>query len=66
MITAPGAPLTGLASPVSTIPSPSPNHHTPSAQAIEAASATRTAGRHAIPMPSSTWMVAKIAFSSTR
>ena len=40
MITAPGAPLTGLALPVSTIPSPSPNHHTPSAQAIEAASAS--------------------------
>ena len=36
MITAPGAPLTGLALLVSTIPSPSPNHHTPSAQAIEA------------------------------
>ena len=65
MITAPGAPLTGLARPVSTIPSPSPNHHTPSDQAIEAASAVRTVGRQAIPIPSSTWTVAKIAFSST-
>ena len=65
MITAPGAPLTGLALLVSTIPSPSPNHHTPSAQAIEAASASRTVGRHAIPIASSSWMVAKIEFSST-
>ena len=66
MITAPGAPLTGLAAPVSTIPSPSPNHHTPSDQATEAASATRTVGRQAIPMPSSSWIVANIVFSSTR
>ena len=65
MTTAPGAPLTGLALLVSTIPSPSPNHHTPSAQAMEAASATRTVGRHAIPIASSSWMVAKIEFSST-
>ena len=65
MITAPGAPLTGLALLVSTIPRPSPNHHTPTAQAIEVASATRTVGRQAIPIASSTWIVAKIASSST-
>ena len=35
MITAPGAPLSGLAVPLSTPPSPSPNHHTAAAQAIE-------------------------------
>ena len=65
MITAPGAPLTGLALPVSTIPSPSANHHTPTAHAIEPASASRSVGRQAIPIPSSSWTVANIAFSST-
>ena len=39
MITAPGAPLSGLAPPFSTPPSPSPNHHTPIDQAIDAARA---------------------------
>ena len=66
MITAPGAPLSGLAAPLSTPPSPSPNHHTPSDQAIEAASATRTVGRNAMPRPISSWIVAKIVLSSTR
>ena len=65
MITAPGAPLSGLAPPLSTPPSPSPNHHTPSAHRIEAASATRTVGRNAMPSPSSSWIVAKMALSST-
>ena len=65
MITAPGAPFSGLAAPVSTPPSPSPNHHTPSAHRTEAASATRTVGRNAMPSPSSSWTVAKIALSST-
>ena len=44
-ITAPGPPVTGFALPLSTPPRPSPNHHTPSDHAIEAASATRTVGR---------------------
>ena len=66
MITAPGAPFSGLAAPLSTPPSPSPNHQTPSAHAIEAASASRTVGRQAIPRPISSWMVAKIVFTSTR
>ena len=65
MITAPGAPLSGLAVPASTPPSPSPNHHTPSDQAIDAPRASRSVGRHAIPSPSSNWIVAKIAFSAT-
>ena len=65
MITAPGAPLSGLAAPLSTPPSPSPNHHTPSDQRTEAASATRTVGRNAMPSPSSSWIVAKMALSST-
>ena len=65
MITAPGAPLTGLAVPLSTPPSPSPNHHTPAAQATDAASAGRTVRRHAMPAPSSSWIVANIAFAST-
>ena len=66
MITAPGAPFTGSAAPLSTPPRPSPNHHTPSDHTTEAARATRTVGRHAMPSPSRIWMVAKIAFSSTR
>ena len=65
MITAPGAPLSGLAAPLSTPPRPSPNHQTPSAQATEAASATRNVGRNAMPRPSSSWTVAKTVFTST-
>ena len=63
MITAPGAPLTGLAVPVSTKPSPSPSHQTASAQATEAASAILVAGRQAIPSASTSWMDAKLAFA---
>jgi len=62
MITAPGAPLTGLAVPFRTPPSPSPNHQTAADHTIEAASAGRIVGRKAIPRPSSSWMVAKAAF----
>ena len=64
MITAPGAPLSGLAAPLSTPPRPSPNHQTPSAQAMEAASASRAVGRNAMPSPSSSWIVAKTVFSA--
>ncbi len=60
-MTAPGAPLTGLAVPFSTPPRPSPNHHTAAAQATEPASATRTAGRQAMPSPSASWMLANAA-----
>src|SRR5215472_12673238 len=49
MITAPGPPITGFAVPASTPPSPSPTHQTPRAQGIEAASATLTVGRRAMP-----------------
>src|ERR1700733_13207398 len=66
MITAPGAPLSGLAPPLSTPPSPSPNHHTPSDQRTEAARGARTVGRNAMPSPSSSWIVAKTALNSTR
>ena len=66
MITAPGAPFSGLAPPFRIPPSPSPNHQTPMDQATDAASATRTVGRTAMPSPSSSWIVAKIVFSSTR
>ena len=66
MITAPGAPFSGLAPPSSIPPSPSPNHHTPIAQAIDAARAIRTVGRNAMPRPSSNWIVAKIVLTSTR
>jgi len=52
MTTAPGAPLSGLAPPFSIPPSPSPNHHTPIAQAIDAPRASRTVGRNAMPRPS--------------
>ena len=53
MITAPGAPVTGSAAWVSTPPRPSPSHQTPSDQAIDAPSATRTVRRQAMPSPSS-------------
>ena len=65
MITAPGAPLSGLAFPVSTDPSPSPSHHTASDQAIEAPSAILTVGRQAIPMASSSCTAAKAEFIAT-
>src|SRR5450759_971798 len=64
MSTAPGAPLTGLAFPVSTDPSPSPSHQTPSDQAIEAPRAILTVGRQAIPRASSHCTVAKLVFSA--
>ena len=51
MITAPGAPAITFASGVSRPPKPSPSHHTPSAQATEAPSASLTVGRHAMPSP---------------
>src|ERR1022692_1354848 len=65
MITAPGAPLSGFAFPVSTAPSPSPSHHTPSDQATEAPSAILTVGRQAIPMASSSCTVANAEFIAT-
>src|SRR5580693_2534587 len=61
MSTAPGPPITGFAVPLSTPPNPSPNHQTPSAQGIEAASATLTAGRHAMPAPINSCTLAKAA-----
>src|SRR5580704_13628975 len=54
-MTAPGAPSTGLAVPENTPPSPSPIHHTPTDQAIEAPRATFTVGRQAMPSPRPTW-----------
>ena len=64
-MTAPGAPVTGLAVPLSTPPRPSPNHQTAADQATEPASATLTAGRQAMPRPRASWMVAKAAFVVT-
>ena len=61
MITAPGAPVTGLAAGVSTPPRPSPSHQTASDQTIEAASATRTVRRPAMPSPSSNCTAANTA-----
>src|SRR5690242_2249469 len=63
-ITAPGAPVNGLAVPVSTPPSPSPSHHTATAQAIEAASAALTVRRHSRPRARNSWMVAKSALQT--
>ena len=62
--TAPGAPLTGLAGQASTPPRPSPSHQTARDQTTDPASASRTAGRQAMPRPSSSWMAAKMAFST--
>ncbi len=58
MIPAPGAPFSGLAAPLSTPPSPSPNHRTSSDQATEAARAGRSVGRNAMPSPVSSWIAA--------
>src|SRR6266581_2473062 len=65
MITAPGAPLTGLALPASTDPSPSPSHQTASDQATDAPSAIFTVGRRAIPSASRSCTVAKTEFAAT-
>src|SRR5664280_937607 len=48
MITAPGAPSTGLAAPLRTPPSPSPTHHTATDHAMDAPSPTFTVGRQAM------------------
>src|ERR1017187_7959612 len=61
---APGAPLSGLAAPLSTPPSPSPNHHAATDQRIDPASAILTVGRHARPSPRATWTVANVTFVS--
>src|SRR5215467_750236 len=63
MITAPGPPITGFAVPASTPPSPSPTHQTPRAQGIEAASATLTVGRQAIPTPMNSCTLANAALA---
>src|SRR6516164_10476180 len=60
-MTAPGAPLTVLAVPASTPPSPSPNHQTPNDQATEAASAALRVGRHAMPSARNICTVANAA-----
>ena len=46
---------------MSTPPRPSPNHHTSDAHPIDAARATLTVGRQAMPRPSRIWMAAKAA-----
>src|SRR5262250_1749239 len=63
MITAPGPPITGFAVPASTPPSPSPAHQTPRAQGIEAASATLTAGRQAMPTARNSCTLANAALA---
>ena len=65
MITAPGAPPTGLAAALRIPPRPSPSHHTATDQTTEAARAAFSAGRHAIPSASSNWMVANAVFVET-
>src|SRR6201981_2010303 len=64
-MTGPGAPLTGLEVPARMPPKPSPSHQTASDHAIDAASASLTVGRQAMPRPRASWMVAKTAFSTT-
>jgi len=50
---------------VTSIPSPSPNHHTTSDHTIETASPTCKVGRNAIAKPIASWRVAKTALMST-
>ncbi len=56
--------MTGLAAPVSRPPRPSPSVHTPRAQAMLAASATRLVRRHIRPAPMASWMIANAALNS--
>src|SRR6266702_4093019 len=65
-MTAPGAPVTGLAVPVSTPPSPSLSHHTPSDQATDTARAALTAGRHSRPTAMASWVRADAVFQAGR
>src|ERR1700677_618748 len=65
MMTAPGAPLTGLAVPLSTPPRPSPIHHTPNDQPMEATRAAFRVGRQAIPRPNATCQKANTASVAT-
>jgi hypothetical protein len=64
--TAPGAPVSGCAMFARTIPSPSPNHHTISTHANEAASAGLTVRRDSSPRPTRTWVRANSVFHSRR
>lgn len=50
-IAAPGAPESGLLIDMNNIPNPSPNHHTSSDQANDAASASLTVRRFSRPTP---------------
>src|ERR1700724_147061 len=63
-MTAPGAPVTGLAVPVSTPPSPSATHHTPSDQAIDTARAGLTVGRHSRATAMASWVRANAVFQA--
>ena len=64
MITAPGAPAITFASGVRRPPRPSPSHQTPSDHATDAASASLTVGRQAMPSPSNTSMTAMAIVAS--
>ncbi len=64
MITAPGAPAITFASGVRRPPRPSPSHQTPSDHATDAASASLTVGRQAMPSPSITSMTAMAIVAS--
>ena len=61
-MTAPGAPVSGDAAPVSSRPNPSPNHQTPKAQIAMATMAGFTVRRNSIPTPMASWMAPKKKF----
>ena len=60
--TAPGAPVSGDAAPVSSMPKPSPNHQTPKAQIAMATMAGFTVRRNSIPTPMPSWSAPKKKF----
>src|SRR5438874_11859721 len=65
-MTAPGAPVSGLAVPVSTPPSPSATHHTASDQTTDTARAALTVGRHSRPTAMTSWVRADAVFHTGR
>ena len=62
--TAPGAPVSGDAAPVSSMPKPSPNHHTPKAQTVMTTMAGFTVLRKNMPTPMHSWSAPKRKFQT--
>ena len=64
MKTDPGAPVSAVAVPVKSMPSPSPRTQTPRAQKNDTTSAGRTVRRKSSPVPMHNWIRAKNVFQT--